>query len=228
MPTPGPTQIRPRKQPVQARSASTVAALHEASIQVLLSAGYRKFTTTRVAARAGVSVGSLYQYFPNREALIAAVIERHLDEMLGIVEQRCREFRGRALQEIVYGLVDAVVAAKWERIEISRALHEPLAEVRGAECVHSTALKMAAPLAEILDSCCDATFDDTHRLALLIVISCSSLMQTAIADTTDSFDKEILRAHMRAMVLGYLREMRAPMPAGKTSSQMPANVAPLR
>jgi hypothetical protein len=53
-------------------------------------------------------------------------------------------------------------------------------------------------------------------------------MQTAITDTTDSFDKEILRAHMRAMVLGYLREMRAPMPAGKTSSQMPANVAPLR
>ena len=196
MPTPGPTQIRPRKQPVQARSASTVAALHEASIQVLLSAGYRKFTTTRVAARAGVSVGSLYQYFPNRQ-------------VLGIVEQRCREFRGRALQEIVYGLVDAVVAAKWARIEISRALHEPLAEVRGAECVHSTALKMAAPLAEILDSCCDATFDDAHRLALLIVISCSSLMQTAIADTTDSFDKEILRAHMRAMVLGYLHQMRA-------------------
>jgi AcrR family transcriptional regulator len=207
-PAPAQQEIKPRKQPVQARSASTVAALLEASIQVLLAVGYRKFTTTRVAARAGVSVGSLYQYFPNRQALISAVIERHMDDMFATIERRARELHGRPLQEIVWGLVDAVVAAKWERIEVSRALHEPLADVRGAQCVQETALKVAGPLAEILRSCSDARFDDAHRLALLIVISSSSLMQTAIADSTNAFDKEALRTHMRAMMLGYLREMR--------------------
>jgi hypothetical protein len=79
--------------------------------------------------------------------------------------------------------------------------------------VQETALKMAAPLADILNSCGDASFDDAHRLALLIVISSSSLMQTAITDTTNAFDKEALRAHMRAMVLGYLREMCVRKPA---------------
>jgi len=64
------SRSRPRKRPVQARSEATVAALFEASIQVLLAVGYRKLTTTRVAERAGVSVGTLYHYFPNRQALI--------------------------------------------------------------------------------------------------------------------------------------------------------------
>ena len=73
---------KPRKWPVQARSEATVSALFEASIQVLLAAGYRKLTTTRVAERAGVSVGTLYQYFPNRQALIICVIERYLEDIV--------------------------------------------------------------------------------------------------------------------------------------------------
>jgi AcrR family transcriptional regulator len=212
MSSPAPPQIEPRKQPVQSRSAATVEALYEASIQVLLELGYRKLTTTRVAERAGVSVGSLYQYFPNREALIAAVIARHLENVLAVVEGQARALRGRALAVIVCGLVDAVVAAKSESIEISRALQEPLAEMRGAQCVHATTLKMAKPLADVLRSCSDARFDDPEKLAVLTVIACSALMQTALTDSSQAFggalDMEGLRAHMRAMVLGYLREMR--------------------
>jgi AcrR family transcriptional regulator len=75
---------KPRKWPVQARSEVTVSALFEASIQVLLAAGYRKLTTTRVAERAGVSVGTLYRYFPNRQALIICVIERYLEEIVSV------------------------------------------------------------------------------------------------------------------------------------------------
>lgn len=209
-----PTQIEPRKQPVQSRSAATVEALYEASIQILLELGYRRLTTTRVAERAGVSVGSLYQYFPNREALIAAVITRHLENVLAVVERQARELSGRTLAEIVRGLVDAVVAAKSESIEISRALQEPLAEMHGAQCVHATTAKMAKPLADVLHSCSDARFDDAEKLAVLIVVACSALLQMALTDASQTFggalDMEGLRAHMRAMVLGYLREMRVP------------------
>lgn len=65
-----PTQITSRKKPQQARSNDLVAAILEAAIQVLSREGARRFTTTRVAERAGVSVGSIYQYFPNKAAIL--------------------------------------------------------------------------------------------------------------------------------------------------------------
>jgi len=65
-----PTQIASRKKPQQARSNDLVAAILEAALQVLAREGARRFTTTRVAERAGVSVGSIYQYFPNKAAIL--------------------------------------------------------------------------------------------------------------------------------------------------------------
>ncbi|WP_084579601.1 TetR family transcriptional regulator [Sphingomonas azotifigens] len=59
-----------RKQPRQARSNALLAAVLEAAVQVLAEQGARRFTTARVAERAGVSVGSLYQYFPNKAAIL--------------------------------------------------------------------------------------------------------------------------------------------------------------
>lgn len=62
--------LAPRKSPVQARSTTSVNAILEATVQVLLEVGKERLTTTRVAHRAGVSVGTLYQYFPNKSALL--------------------------------------------------------------------------------------------------------------------------------------------------------------
>jgi AcrR family transcriptional regulator len=208
-------QLKPRKRPVQARSEATVAALFEASIQVLLAVGYRKLTTTRVAERAGVSVGTLYQYFPNRQALIMSVIERYLDDLVCSVERGCQGLDGRPLDELATGLVDAFITAKWTRIKVSRAVHEPLAEFGDAKVVRAAAARAAGFVARNLQSCRDASFRDEHLLALLIVMACSSLLQTAIADQTQSIDVEALRAHMRAMVLGYLREAQRLEPAQK-------------
>jgi len=63
-------QISSRKQPKQARSAELVVAILDAAVQVLAKEGAARFTTLRVAERAGVSIGSLYQYFPNKAAIL--------------------------------------------------------------------------------------------------------------------------------------------------------------
>ena len=70
--------LNPRKKPQQRRSRVTIDTIFEATIQVLLAQGLDKVTTIQVAERAGVSVGSLYQYFPNKRALMAAVVRRHV------------------------------------------------------------------------------------------------------------------------------------------------------
>lgn len=66
-------RVRQRKQPVQERSRATVEAVLEATLQVLLREGLAGLTTTRVAERAGVSVGTLYQYFPDKQSLVMAL-----------------------------------------------------------------------------------------------------------------------------------------------------------
>jgi AcrR family transcriptional regulator len=79
--------LRPRKEPRQARSRQMRDDILEASIRVLREDGALKFTTPRVAAAAGVSVGSLYQYFPNKQALLFALHQRVVDTTWGEVQR---------------------------------------------------------------------------------------------------------------------------------------------
>src|ERR1017187_10195022 len=91
--------FEPRKTPVQARAAITVGAISEATIQVLLSHGADRLTTTRVAERAGVSVGTLYQYYPNKQSLLFPALEAHLDKVSEVVESAWEEARHKPLSD---------------------------------------------------------------------------------------------------------------------------------
>src|SRR6202008_2686852 len=105
MPTDTLSAFEPRKTPVQTRSAVTVEAISEAAIQVLLTHGGDRLTTTRVAERAGVSVGTFYQYSPNKESLLLAVVENHLEKMIMAVETVCERARNKPLSEMVRSVV---------------------------------------------------------------------------------------------------------------------------
>ncbi len=77
--------LQPRRTPVQSRSTATVEAILEAAAQVFERHGYAAGTTNRIADRAGVSIGTLYQYFPNKDAILVALVERHLDEGIAVL-----------------------------------------------------------------------------------------------------------------------------------------------
>jgi AcrR family transcriptional regulator len=134
-----PSAFEPRKTPVQARAAITVEAISEATIQVLLSHGAERLTTTRVAERAGVSVGTLYQYYPNKLSLLFAVLEDHLGKVTAAVEAACKRARRKRLSRMVKEVVEAFVDAKMERTDISIALYQIAAEVGGPALVKRAA-----------------------------------------------------------------------------------------
>lgn len=80
MPTIAKKRLEPRRKPRQARSQATVEVILAAAARVFARAGYAATTTNHVAAKAGVSIGSLYEYFPSKDAILVALVERHLDE----------------------------------------------------------------------------------------------------------------------------------------------------
>ena len=115
---------RPRKAASQERSRTTVDALVEATARILVREGFDKASTNRIAEVAGVSVGSLYQYFPSKEALVAAVIERHQQEIMQTVRSELAKVFAQPLEIAARELV--AVAVKAHRIDPK--LHRVLAE----------------------------------------------------------------------------------------------------
>jgi AcrR family transcriptional regulator len=159
--------LRPRKSPVQARSAATIDALHVAAIQVLTRDGLSRCTTTRVAARAGISVGSLYQYYPNRDALLAAVLEQHLDEVAGAVEGACRAHQGKPVSDMASGLIAAFLAIKLRNPRESKALYAVAGERGGAALAGRMHGRMVAAITAMLESAPDAHFDNAAVTAAI-------------------------------------------------------------
>lgn len=105
-----------RKRPRQARSQATVAAIIQAGAQLLGEKGWAGFTTNEVAAVAGVSIGSLYQYFPNKLALVDAIRQRHFDEVLAVLD---RAADGGTPAE---ALVDGMIAVHSANAALHRVL----------------------------------------------------------------------------------------------------------
>jgi AcrR family transcriptional regulator len=137
---------------VQARSTASVDAILEATIQVLLDVGKERLTTTKVAMRAGVSVGTLYQYFPNKSALLQAVLERHLREVAEVVEAVCREQYGAPLPQMATALITAFFEAKMRSMKTSVALYSVSSDVDGAKIARQMGDRFLKAVTGMLES----------------------------------------------------------------------------
>jgi AcrR family transcriptional regulator len=160
----------PRKTPIQARSTVTVEAIFEATIQVLLSHGAERLTTTRVAHRAGVSVGTLYQYYPNKQSLLFAVAENHLNKVIARVEATCASACHKPLAEMLREMVEAFVDAKMERSDISVALYRVSADVGGPTLIQRINRRSRKAIEEMLETASDIK-SPPDKFAIEIMLS---------------------------------------------------------
>jgi AcrR family transcriptional regulator len=124
---------KPRKRASQQRSRATVDALIEATARILVREGFDKASTNRIAEVAGVSVGSLYQYFPGKEALVVAVIERHNREIMQTVRVELAGVLAQPLEAAVRKLVAVAVKAHHVDPKLHRVLAEQVPRVGALE-----------------------------------------------------------------------------------------------
>ncbi len=122
-----------RRRPRQARSAETVEVILKATIQVLLKRGIERTTTSRIAERAGVSIGSLYQYFPNKQALITELIARHIAAMEELTRVTIAKLADVPLREGPGLLLEAIVAAHRVNPRLHQVFMQQLPEAATVE-----------------------------------------------------------------------------------------------
>ena len=196
--------LTPRKTPVQARSTHTVDAIFEACIQVLTDVGGQRFNTTRVAERAGVSVGTLYQYFPHKQALLAAVLERHLSKVVDAVAQACSLVKGQTTEVMAQAIVAAFVSAKFAQPDASRALYAVAAEVGGTELVARLTQRAQLNLCELLATASDFRFDELTTVSYVLSTAVIGPVQGLLVSQASPAVVNAVGKHLAAMVSAYL------------------------
>jgi AcrR family transcriptional regulator len=145
-----------------------VDAILEATIQVLLHVGKERLTTTRVAARAGVSVGTLYQYFPNKSALLQAALKRHLADVTDAVERICKEQKGRTLRQMVTALISAFLQAKMRDTKTSVALYSVSSDLDAAKIVQQMGVRSNKAIVQMLATASEPLTTDSQLVASML------------------------------------------------------------
>ena len=124
-------QVRtnPRKRPRQARSKATVDSILDATTRVLVKHGFDGLTTNAVAQAAGCSIGSLYQYYPNKEALVLALIDRHMEEMNSAIFAELTRVAKLPLAQAARAVIELTIRAHAINPELHRVLTEQVPRI---------------------------------------------------------------------------------------------------
>jgi AcrR family transcriptional regulator len=124
-------QVRttPRKRPRQDRSRETVDSILDATTRVLVKDGFDGLTTNAVARVAGVSIGSLYQYYPNKEALVAALIERHSEQMNAAIKAELARVATLPIAQAARAVIELTMQAHAIDPELHRVLTEQVPRI---------------------------------------------------------------------------------------------------
>ncbi|AMY68912.1 TetR/AcrR family transcriptional regulator [Frigidibacter mobilis] len=208
-----PSHLTARKKPRQARAAFTVDAIFEATIQVLVAEGPDRLTTTRVAERAGVSVGTLYQYFPHKQALFYALNERYLVNLATRIEAVCEARKGAPMAEMVESLIATYWAAKMERPEVTRALYRSVVELDNEALIRTFAQRVDAATQAMLASAQDATFAELATVNLTLLTSVFGAVRSVFERNLPTRDARAVQDQLVLMCVTYLSAVNC---AGKT------------
>ena len=204
--------LRQRKSPRQARSADTVETILAAAARVLGRESLAGFNTNRVAEVAGVSVGSLYQYFPNKSALVAALIDRHEAALAASIEACVAAHLDRSLQEALLDLVDIGIAHQYARPLLAAALDHEEARLPLGPRLREHEQRISVAVTTLLQRHASELAEPPRPIHVqdILVIAKAMIEADAMAGRTPPAD---LRERVARALLGYLKAQ--PAAAGR-------------
>jgi AcrR family transcriptional regulator len=197
-------ELRPRKIPRQARARATYDALVQATARILVEEGYEAASTNRIAERAGTSIGSLYQYFPTKESLVLAVVERHgravVDQLGGAFLRALSLPVPEAVAVLIRALVEAhEVDPALQRVIVQQVLHlgvEHSADLHGnATRVVEAFLKMRAS---------EVVVEDHHTAAWVLVSTVMATLHGGHLGVAADVTPEAVERELTSLVVRYL------------------------
>lgn len=203
----------PRKLASQERSKLTVEVILDATARVLVREGYARTSTNRIAAIAGVSIGSLYQYFPNKESLVAALVARHNREILALLESAMQKCASDDLNSAMRELIRAMISAHRVDPELHRIFKEEvprIGKLAEVEAIRKDTLNLVR---QYLEQCKDdIQLKDLDTAAFICVTTVETLTHAIVLNHCGhllSAEADIVE-HITRMVGGYLGT--APLP----------------
>lgn len=200
---PGRRPLKPRKIPSQERARATVEAILQAAAYILVRDGWKKFTTNNVAERAGVNIASLYQYFPNKDSIVAELQRRHIEKGVAGYPDTIEHLRSQPnLRAALNILVDGAVAEH----RINPKLHKVFAEElpRASRRVHGEKDRdLIARLANVLEPYPIQVPDLDIALFLLRVVGHAAVHEAA-SERPDLLDNPLFVEELVTLIERYL------------------------
>jgi AcrR family transcriptional regulator len=201
-------QTLPLKEPKQERSRATVEALMEATGRVLMQDGYERATTNRIAEVAGVNIASLYQYFPSKEALVAALIDRQLGETREAVMQAMAEAADAPPNEALRAVVAAYMRLQTRNPKFLRAVFRevprldrlnPVSRLRG-DLIH-----FAHELLEARKEDLSPSVQNVERSAFICIHLVQALAEAALFERPEYLTDQGYSDDVANLVIYHLR-----------------------
>lgn len=210
------SEMIPRKKPRQERSKATVDAIIRATARVLVREGYDAASTNRVARAAGVSVGSLYQYFPSKESLVVAVMERHIGSLLGTLEARLMQLLQEPVEVVTCALAHELIEMHRADPKLHKVLIEQVPRIGKLARMDEVDRRLTQLVGSYLNLHRDeVAVEDPELASYVIVKATEALTHAAVLERPELLEHGRMEAEIVRLVLSYVRP---PAPAvGRTS-----------
>ncbi len=200
-----PSVSHSRRKPQQARSKATVQAILEATAYVLVREGYEGTSTNRIAHKAGVNIASLYQYFPSKDALVAALIDQHLLEIKQQQAAAIMASAGQPLIEVILRMAAAYFGMHTKNPRLHRVIIEQVPRVGRLNPIVAFRREITEQLSALLAARSNELRKRSPEIAAFIIVTLvDSLKQSCLLERPEYLSDPAFLQELREILQRYL------------------------